>query len=180
MNISPKMKIVYFNYMWDLWGACIGSTIKSLELLNALSKCGHDVKFYWRYDEFSRNSGPKSEEKNSSIRDKLKKYFGRYLHEPNQIVKNIRSMIEEPKILKEEKPDLIILDILLPRENGVYFLTKSKKHPEITKIPVVVFSNYDDPKTKKECFELGAKEYLIKTDYTPQQIIEKIKEYLQD
>jgi len=79
---------------------------------------------------------------------------------------------------KKLKPDLILLDILLPEENGVSFLKKLKEDPEISKIPVVAFSNYDDPQTKRETLELGVKEYLIKTNYTPKEIIEKIKEYL--
>jgi DNA-binding NarL/FixJ family response regulator len=43
---------------------------------------------------------------------------------------------------------------------------------------VIAFSNYDDPRTKKEAMELGVKEYLIKTNYTPSEIIEKIKKHL--
>jgi len=81
------------------------------------------------------------------------------------------------EIAKKEKPDLILLDILLPRENGVSFLEKIKKEG-IKDIPVVAFSNYDDPGTKKRAFELGVKEYLIKTNYTPGEIVEKIKNYL--
>ena len=86
---------------------------------------------------------------------------------------------EEGLVLaKKEKPDLILLDILLPRENGILFLNQLRKIPEISSIPVVAFSNYDDPKTKKEAFELGVKDYLIKTNYTPNEIVEKIKNYL--
>jgi DNA-binding response OmpR family regulator len=81
------------------------------------------------------------------------------------------------EIAKKEKPDLILLDILLPRENGVSFLEKIKKE-EIKDIPIVAFSNYDDPATKKRAFELGVKEYLIKANYTPGEIVEKIKNYL--
>ena len=83
-------------------------------------------------------------------------------------------------LAKKEKPDLILLDILLPRENGIVFLTRLKKDPEISSIPVVAFSNYDDPETKKRALELGVKDYLIKTNYTPQEIIKKIKEHLKD
>ncbi len=90
----------------------------------------------------------------------------------------VDSAEEGLKIVPKEKPDLILLDILLPRENGINFLKQLKKNPEIASIPVVVFSNFDDPKTKKEAFQLGVKEYLIKTNFTPQQIIEKIKNYL--
>ena len=82
------------------------------------------------------------------------------------------------KAALKEKPDLILLDILLPRENGIGFLGKLRKNPEIASTKVVAFSNYDDPGTKKEALEFGAKEYLIKTSYTPQEIIEKIKKYL--
>ena len=78
-------------------------------------------------------------------------------------------------LVKKEKPDLILLDILLPGKDGIFFLKWLKNEPEISSIPVVVISNYDDPRAKKEAFELGVKEYLLKTDYTPHQLVEKIK-----
>lgn len=83
------------------------------------------------------------------------------------------------ELMKTERPDLVLLDILLPRANGIFFLKQIKADPELSSIPVVAFSNYDDPTTKKEALKLGAKDYLIKTSYTPQEIIEKIKTYLQ-
>ena len=76
-------------------------------------------------------------------------------------------------------PDLILLDILLPRANGIGFMGWLKKEKDFSSIPVVAFSNYDDPKTKKEAAELGIKEYLIKTNHTPQQIVDKIKTYFE-
>lgn len=82
------------------------------------------------------------------------------------------------KILRKKKPDLILLDILLPRDNGIQFLKKISKSLKFSKIPVIIFSNYDDPKAKAEALNLGAKEYLIKTAYTPKEIIKKIKRYL--
>jgi len=88
---------------------------------------------------------------------------------------------EEGIILaKKEKPDLIVLDILLPKENGITFLTWLRKEPEISSIPVVAFSNYDDPETKRQAVKLGVKDYLIKTNYTPQEIINKVKNYLNE
>jgi len=79
---------------------------------------------------------------------------------------------------KKEKPDLILLDILLPKENGISFLGRLNDDSQISKIPVVAFSNYDDPKTRKEADRLGVKAYLLKTDFTPKAILEKIKEYI--
>jgi DNA-binding response OmpR family regulator len=88
---------------------------------------------------------------------------------------NSREGIE---LAKKEKPDLILLDILLPKEDGIVFLKWLRSDPKISSIPVVVISNYDDPKAKEEASKLGAKEYLLKTDYTPKQLAEKIKEYV--
>jgi two-component system alkaline phosphatase synthesis response regulator PhoP len=81
------------------------------------------------------------------------------------------------KLAKKEKPDLILLDILLPKENGIFFLQFQRSDPEISSIPVIVISNYDNPKIKEEAIKLGAKGYLLKTDYTPKQLVEKIKDY---
>ncbi len=82
------------------------------------------------------------------------------------------------ELIKKNDPDLILLDILLPRENGVSLLSKIRKEEKIALVPVIAFSNYDDKETKKEAENLGVKEYLIKTNYTPQEIVEKIKKYV--
>lgn len=81
-------------------------------------------------------------------------------------------------LAKKEKPDLILLDILLPRGNGIFFLEKIKETSEVSSIPVVAFSNYDDIPTKEKAKNLGAKDYLIKTNFTPEQVVSKIKKYL--
>lgn len=85
---------------------------------------------------------------------------------------------EAVEYLKKEKPDLILLDILLPRENGIIFLKKIKEVENISNIPIIAFSNYDDQRTKKEAFGLGIKDYLIKTQYTPKELVEEVKKYL--
>lgn len=82
------------------------------------------------------------------------------------------------EVAKREKPNLIILDMLLPKGDGISFLQRLREENEISMTPVVVFSNFDDPATKKAAFRLGVKDYLIKTNYTPRDIIEKIKTIL--
>lgn len=84
------------------------------------------------------------------------------------------------EIAKKEKPDLVLLDILLPYESGVDFLKKLKKDPEISQTKVLAFSNYDEPKTKNEVLSLGVLEYVMKTDFTPDEFVEKIKTYLKE
>ena len=78
----------------------------------------------------------------------------------------------------KEAPNLILLDILLPRENGISFLKEMKEHKELPEIPVVAFSNYDEPQTKADAFKLGVKAYLLKAKYTPTEMVEAIKNFL--
>ena len=85
---------------------------------------------------------------------------------------------EAVELVKKEKPDLVLLDILLPKENGISLLGKMRKSPELKNTQVVAFSNYDDPQTRKEAKKLGVIGYLIKTNFTPKEIVEKIREYL--
>ncbi len=82
------------------------------------------------------------------------------------------------EMAKEIKPDLIILDILLPKENGTEFLERLRKTDEINNTKVIAYSNYDDVDSKKKAKTLGAKEYLIKTNYTPKEIVDIIRKYL--
>jgi len=87
---------------------------------------------------------------------------------------------EAMEYLKNKEPDLILLDILLPKENGIALLKRLKETREGFKIPVIAFSNYDEPRTKKEALELGVKGYLIKTQYTPQEMLEEVEKILKE
>ena len=82
------------------------------------------------------------------------------------------------EIAKKERPEFILLDILLPKGDGIQFLEMQKEEKEIAEIPVLVASNFDHPPTKKQANELGVLDYIIKTEYTPQQIIDLVKEHL--
>jgi CheY-like chemotaxis protein len=88
------------------------------------------------------------------------------------------SVVEALNLFQKENPDLILLDILLPRDDGLYFIKRLREQFPEAKVPIIVFSNYDDPKTKENALFFGAKEYLIKTNYTPEELTSKIREYL--
>lgn len=90
----------------------------------------------------------------------------------------VSSTEEAINYLKRQKPDLILLDILLPKQSGISLLKEIKKMPQLSNIPVVVFSNYDDPATKKESKDLGVKAYLLKTQYTPTELFFEVKKFL--
>ncbi len=106
-------------------------------------------------------------------------YRDRFIQEGYQVSLAFTSE-EGIDLAKKERPDFILLDILLPKENGVGFLKRLKQEPEISSTPVVAFSNYDEPQMRKEAESFGIKAYLLKTDFTPQDLVKKIKEYLSE
>ena len=85
---------------------------------------------------------------------------------------------EALQVARESKPDFILLDILLPEKNGIYFLEQRKKEPALADIPVMAFSNFNDANIQKDAFRLGVQDYLIKTDYTPQEVVRKVQKYI--
>lgn len=77
------------------------------------------------------------------------------------------------------KPDLILLDILMPYMNGLELLKKIKEDENLNKIPVVLLTNLSQKEEIQEGLILGAKDYLIKSHFTPSEVMEKINKYLQ-
>lgn len=73
---------------------------------------------------------------------------------------------------------LILLDIMLPDINGLEILKKLKEYPQTQKIPVVLLSNLGQDEIVKQGFNLGAEGYLIKLQYTPEQVIQEVKNIL--
>lgn len=82
------------------------------------------------------------------------------------------------KKIKEEKPDLILLDLILPNIDGFEVLAKAKADPSTSGIPVVILSNLGQDEEVQRGLKLGAVDYLIKAYFTPAEIIEKVKAVL--
>jgi len=85
---------------------------------------------------------------------------------------------EGMKKVKEEKPDLVLLDLILPGIDGFEVLTKMKEDPNLALIPVIILSNLGQKEEIEKGLKLGAIDYLIKAHFTPGEIIEKIKSVL--
>lgn len=73
-----------------------------------------------------------------------------------------------------EKPDMIVLDILLPGFDGVEVLRRLKADPNLAAIPVVMFSNVDDKDRVEEARKLGSKGFFVKTSVTMDEIITQL------
>jgi len=85
---------------------------------------------------------------------------------------------EALKKVKEEKLDLILLDLILPGVDGFEVLARIKSDPSVSSIPVVILSNLGQEEEIEKGLKLGAVSYLVKAYFTPAEIIEKIKEVL--
>ena len=82
------------------------------------------------------------------------------------------------KKLKEENPDLVLLDLILPGIDGFEVLSKAKEDSKTSSIPIIILSNLGQREEVEKGLKLGAIDYLIKAHFTPGEIIEKIKSIL--
>lgn len=80
--------------------------------------------------------------------------------------------------IKSFKPDLILLDIILPSMNGYEILEGKAKDPDIASIPVIVISNSGQPVEINRVLSLGVKDYLIKAQFDPGEVLEKVRKEL--
>lgn len=78
----------------------------------------------------------------------------------------------------ESQPDIILLDIIMPQMDGFAVLEQLKNKIDFEKVPVIMLTNLGQELDIKRGFELGAVEYLVKANYTPSQIVEKIKTFI--
>lgn len=83
------------------------------------------------------------------------------------------------EVIKEHKPDLILLDIMMPKMNGFEMMKQLKKDKETKEqAPIIVLTNYGEFDNFVEAVKLGAKEFKVKADFTTDQIIERVKKIL--
>ncbi len=82
--------------------------------------------------------------------------------------------IEEGTVI----PDIILLDIVMPYVDGLTVLKEIQKNETWKFIPVILLTNLSQKEEIEEGFRLGAKDYLIKSHFTPSEVVEKVNEYL--
>jgi len=82
--------------------------------------------------------------------------------------------------VKTEKPDLVLLDLILPGIDGFEVLARIKSDPEISGIPIIILSNLGQKDDIEKGLNMGAIDYLIKAHFTPAEIIEKIRTIMKE
>ncbi len=75
--------------------------------------------------------------------------------------------------LREEKPDLVLLDLVLPKKHGFEVLKEAKGDPSIAKIPIICLTVLHQQEDIDKCRLLGADDYIVKTDTDPEQVVLK-------
>ncbi len=82
------------------------------------------------------------------------------------------------EMAKENKPDLILLDVMMPKMNGLDMLKKLKENDDTKAIPVIMLTNLAGEKDAESALSLGAVKYIIKSDQTPSDVAKMVKEIL--
>lgn len=80
----------------------------------------------------------------------------------------------------KHSPELIILDIMLPQQNGEEVLIELKEHPALKDIPVIIFTNKSLDENRERMLELGACEYLVKATTDLTALLSRIDEHLRN
>jgi DNA-binding response OmpR family regulator len=85
---------------------------------------------------------------------------------------------EADKALAENVPDFVLLDLVLPGTDGFGILKKIRENPKMANTPVIIFSNLAEDKDIAKAKELGANDFMIKSNFTLDELSDKIKQIL--
>src|SRR3989344_312584 len=107
----------------------------------------------------------------------LKMYTEKFSFEGFKVL-NAKDGEEALSVALGEPIDIILLDIMLPRMSGTDFFEKFRQNPKGKNLPVVALTNLAEETERQKALKLGVKEYLVKAMQTPEQVVEKIKEFL--
>jgi len=108
----------------------------------------------------------------------LQKIYGNKLRaEGFEVVQAIEGKEGLHKVT-QEKPDLVILDLILPGKNGFEILAEIKSKSETRSTPVLILSNLGQDKDVKRGMEMGAVDYFVKTEIKLSEVLGKVREHL--
>ena len=84
------------------------------------------------------------------------------------------------RLAKTKKPDLILLDLVLPKLHGFDVLTQLKSDPSTKQIPVIIMTNLEKIEDIEKAIEMGATTYLIKARYSLEEVVEKVRKIFEE
>ena len=105
----------------------------------------------------------------------LQKTFGDILKQEGYQMLSALDGVAGLKMAKSENPDLILLDLVLPKMHGFEVLQSLKQDAETKDIPIIVLTNLEGMGDVEKALELGATTYLVKASYSLEEVVKKIK-----
>ena len=108
----------------------------------------------------------------------LQKVAGEILRQEGFIVKSATDGEEAMRIIKTEKPDLVLLDLILPKKDGFEVLKEMKADTQTKDIPVIILTNLEGTQDIERALELGAMNYLVKANYELDDTVKRVKDVL--
>lgn len=101
----------------------------------------------------------------------LKEKFENAKFDVSTVADGERAMV----VIREVQPDIVLLDLILPKKNGFEVLQEVKSDPKVKSIPVIVLSNLGQDEDIKKALQIGADDYIVKTQHPINEIIDKVK-----
>lgn len=80
--------------------------------------------------------------------------------------------------MRAEKPDLVLLDLVLPKKHGFEVLKEMRSDAALKNLPVIVLTNLENSEDVEKALELGATTYLVKANYSLEEVVQKVEEAL--
>lgn len=109
-----------------------------------------------------------------------KMYYDKLSREETFEVYAVESGGRALEVIRNQKPDMVLLDVMLPDMNGVQILKEIRKDPLFSSLHVLMLSNLNEKEYITEAVALGIDGYLIKAHFTPNEVVDKIKQVLRE
>ncbi|MEA2645069.1 MAG: hypothetical protein QOE92_152, partial [Chloroflexota bacterium] len=110
--------------------------------------------------------------------ERIAKFYTILFQAKGFAVENARDGVEGVDMANALKPALILLDVMMPKMNGLMVLQTLRANPDTESTPVVVLSNYMEPPLIQRALQLGAIEYVVKSQARPEQLVNALPHWL--
>jgi CheY-like chemotaxis protein len=108
----------------------------------------------------------------------ITKLYKRLFESENFEVVTALNGLEALDVATETKPQIILLDIMMPEMDGMQFIDEMKEKEDIKDIPIVVLTNLATGEDAKKALEKGVKKYIIKSDQEPREVVSVVQDVL--